>query len=172
MDAVDAIRSAARERFALFSPGAGAGRAIRFASTSVVIDDAFALTGTTHVWRRGLIWDSSLAAAVFDERLVDGRPQDVRSFRIQLLADRLGIAATRVPEDPAELVKAIRALDDRGSDRLSTVPILRPATAPANADIDTWNPDGTASGLSIGSLAAAFGAPAALTDVGHAIVEG
>jgi hypothetical protein len=172
MDAVDAIRAAAPDRFALFSPGAGEGRSIRFASTSVVIDDAFALTGTTHLWRRGLTWDSSLAAAAFDERLIDGRPQDVRGFRIQLLADRLGIAATRVPEDPGELVKAIRALDDRGSDRLSTVPIVRPTQAPANGDIDTWNPDGSISGLSLGSLAASFGAAVALTDVDHAIVEG
>lgn len=137
-----------------------------------MIDDAFALTGTTHLWRRGLTWDSSLAATVFDERLTDGRPQDVRGFRIQLLADRLGIAATRVPEDPGELVKAIRGLDDRGSDRLSTVPIVRPSTPPANTDIDTWNPDGTASGLSLASLSASFGAAAALTDVEHAIVEG
>jgi hypothetical protein len=172
MDAVDAIRAAAADRFALFSPGAGEGRSIRFASTSVVIDDAFALTGTTHLWRRGLTWDSSLAAAVFDERLTDGRSQDVRNFRIQLLADRLGIATTRVPEDPAELVKAIRALDDRGSDRLSTVQIIRPSPAPAGGDIDTWNADGTLSGLSIGSLAASFEAAAALTDVEHAIVEG
>jgi hypothetical protein len=172
MDAVDAIRTAATDRFAVFSPGAGEGRSIRFASTSVVIDDSFALTGTTHLWRRGLTWDSSLAAAVFDERLTDGRSQDVRNFRIQLLADRLGIATTRVPEDPAELVKAIRALDDRGSDRLSTVQIVRPSPTPAGGDIDTWNADGTLSGLSIGSLAASFEAAAALTDVEHAIVEG
>src|SRR5213076_1506894 len=97
MDAVEAMRAVATDRFALFSPGAGAGRPIRFTSTSVVVDDAFALTGTTHLSRRGLTWDSSVAASVFDERLVDGRPQDVRSFRIQLLADRLGIPTTRVP---------------------------------------------------------------------------
>ena len=88
------------------------------------------------------------------------------------MSHRHRLAATRVPEDPAELVKAIRALDDRGSDRLSTMPIVPPSPEPANADIDTWNPDGTASGLSIGSLASAFGAAAALTDVAHAIVEG
>jgi len=146
---------------------------IRFASTSVIIDDAFALTGTTHLWRRGLSWDSSLAAAVFDERLTDGRPQDVRGFRIQLMADRLGLPATRVPDDPAELVSAIRALDERGSDRLSARPILRPEPPPPpNADIDTWNPDGTASGLSLSSIATLFAAAVALTDTDHAIVEG
>lgn len=172
LDAVDAIRAAAPDRFALFSPGAGADRAVRFASTSVVIDDAFALTGTTHLWRRGLTWDSSLAAAVFDERVIDGRPQDVRAFRIQLLADRLGIPVNRVPDDPAELVRAIRELDARGSNRLSATPILRPTETPPNGDIDAWNADGSAAGLSLASIAALLAAFLAFTDVEHAIVEG
>jgi hypothetical protein len=172
MDAVDAIRAAATDRFALFSPGAGADRAIRFASTSVVIDDAIALTGTTHLSRRGLSWDSSLAAAVFDEQLTDGRPRDVLGFRIRLLADRLGIPVNRVPDDPAELVKAIRDLDSRGSERLSATKIARPATKPQNADIDAWNPDGSKSGLTLASIATAFASFVALTDADHAIVEG
>jgi hypothetical protein len=172
LDAVDAMRAASSDRFAIFSPGAGGGRVIRFASTAVVVDDAIAITGTTHLWRRGLTWDSSVAAAVFDERLIDGRPQDVRAFRIQLLADRLGIPTTRVPDDPAELVAAIRALDDRGSDRLSARSIPRPSPAPPNGDIDIWNPDGTASGLSLSSIATLFAAAVALTDTDHAIVEG
>lgn len=170
--AITAMRAAAADRFALFSPGAGGGRAIRFASTSVIVDDAFALTGTTHLWRRGLTWDSSLAASVFDERLVDGRPQDVRGFRIQLMADRLGIPATTLPDDPAELVKAIRALDDRGSDKLSALTIAPPTPPPPNADIDTWNPDGTKAGLDLTSIATLFAGAVALTDTDHAIVEG
>jgi hypothetical protein len=172
MDAVDAIRTAAPDRFALFSPGVGAGRWVRFDSTSVVVDDAIAVTGTTHLWRRGLSWDSSLSVAVFDERVVDGRPQDVRAFRIQLMADRLGIATTRLPEDPAELVKAIRDLDSRGTDRLSARPIVRPATVPGAVDIDTWNPDGSKTDLDLVSLASLFAAAVALTDVDHAIIEG
>ena len=81
LDAITAARSALASRFVVFSPGVGAGRALRFASTSVVIDDAYALVGTTHLSRRGLSWDSSLAAAVFDENLTDGRPTDVLNFR-------------------------------------------------------------------------------------------
>jgi hypothetical protein len=172
LGAVEAIRAAAGDRFALFAPGAGGGREIRFASTSVVVDDAFVLTGTTHLSRRGLSWDSSLAASVFDERLVDGRPQDLRSFRIQLLADRLGIPVPRVPDDPAELVKAIRDFDAGGSSRLAARPIVRPDPAPANADIDTWNPDGSKTNLDLAAIAAAFASAIALTTVDHAIVEG
>jgi hypothetical protein len=118
-----------------------------------------------------LSWDSSLAATVFDERLIDGRPQDVRLFRIQLLADRLGIPVNRVPEDPAELVKAIRELDTRGTERFSATPITRPSPTPQNADIDIWNPDGSQTTLSPSSIATLFASAVALTDVNHAIVE-
>lgn len=170
-DAIDSMRSSRGERFAVFSPGVGGGRALRLASTSVVVDDVLAFTGSTHLTRRGLSWDSSLAAAVFDERLTDGRPVDVRAFRIQLMADRLGIPATRLPADPAELVQAIRTLDARGSSKLSATQIRRPATAPANADIDIWNPDGSRSGLSLASVAALFSAAVALTDVDHAVID-
>ena len=137
----------------------------------MIVDDAFALTGTTHLWRRGLSWDSSLAASVFDERLTDGRPQDVRAFRLQLLADRLGIAMARVPDDPAELVKAIRELDMRGTKRFSATPITRPSPTPQNADVNIWNPDGSQTTLSLSSIAARFASAVALTVINHAIVE-
>jgi hypothetical protein len=113
----------------------------------------FAVTGTTHLWRRGLTFDSSLAAAVCDERLVEGRPQEIRGFRRQLLADRLGVPTSRLPDDPDELVRAIRQLDEtapaddfgtRPSQRLSAIPIIAPDPTPTETDIDTWDPDGRA----------------------------
>lgn len=172
LDAIATLRNAQPDRFAVFSPGVGAGRALRLTSSTVVIDDAWALTGTTHLSRRGLSWDSSLAACVFDERLTDGRPTDVRAFRMQLMADRLGLPLTRLPSDPAELVKAIRDFDTRGSDKLSVQPILRPTDTPANGDIDIWNPDGSQSGLSLTSIATLFASAVALTDTDHAVVDG
>lgn len=173
LNAVGTMRAQYGARFALFSPGAGAGRAVRFASTSVVVDDAFALTGTTHLWRRGLSFDSSLAAAVFDERLVDGRPQDPRAFRIQLMADRLGIPATRLPDDPAELVAAIRTLDARGGARLSAMPIRRPATPPTLDDIRVWNADGAQpDALTAADVVGLVTSALAQTGTEHAIVEG
>jgi hypothetical protein len=172
MDAITAMRTQAPDRFVVFSPGVGAGRAARFASTSVIVDDAFALTGTTHLSRRGLTWDSSLAASVFDERVTDGRPTDVVAFRMQLLADRLGIPLARVPVDAGELVRAISDLDFRGSERLSATAITRPTNVVQNGDIEIWNPDGSKSDLSLTSIAALFAQAVALTDTEHAIVEG
>ena len=179
LKAVGDLRSAATDRVAVFSPGVGAGRALRLATTTVVIDDVYAVTGTTHLWRRGLTFDSSLAVAVFDQRLVDGRPQEVRAFRRQLLADRLGLAETRLPDDPDELVRAILMLDEtapkkpdddfgaRPSQRRSALPILAPPEAPTDVDVDTWDPDGSRGDLDLAALLAAV----ALTDPDHAIVD-
>jgi hypothetical protein len=172
IDALDAMRAAAGDRVAVFSPGAGAGRAVRLATTTVVVDDVLAITGTTHLWRRGLTWDSSLAAAVFDERVTDGRSSEVRAFRLQLLADRLGLPSTRIPLDAAELVRAIRDFDERGSVRRSATAIIKPETPVTTGDQDTWNPDGTESDLTFTDIATRFAAAVALTDTEHAIVEG
>ena len=172
LDAVGAISNQHPDRFAVFSPGVGAGRPLHIGSTSVIVDDAYCVTGTTHLTRRGLTWDSSLAAAVFDERLTDGRPTDVLNFRIQLLADRLGLPTTRVPIDPAELVNAVREFDQRGSNKLSSIPIVRPTDTPATTDIDIWNPDGSTSGLTLSSVAALFASAIALTDTAHSVLEG
>lgn len=171
LDAITTMRNTHANRFAVLCPGVGAGRPLRISSTSVIVDDAYCLTGTTHLTRRGLSWDSSLAAAVFDQRLSDGRPTDVVNFRLQLLADRLGLPITRVPTDPAELVQAVRALDLRGSNKLATTPITRPATTPASGDIDIWNPDGSQSGLSLTSITTLFASALALTDTAHAVLD-
>jgi hypothetical protein len=48
------------QRVALFSPNAGPGRSLYLSATTVIIDDVYALTGTTHLWRRGLSYDQSL----------------------------------------------------------------------------------------------------------------
>jgi hypothetical protein len=140
--AIQAMRVAAGSRFAVFSPGAGAGRARRLATTTVVVDDVLAYTGTTHLGRRGLTFDASLAAAVFDERVADGRSAEVLAFRRALVADRLGVPVGRVPDDPLALVRAVTQLDAQGSVRLSAQPILPPASPTEVTQRDVWNPDG------------------------------
>jgi len=149
LEAVDALRAAAPGRVAVFSPGAGGDRPLYLASTTVIIDDVYVVTGTTHLWRRGLSFDSSLSCALFDERVTNGRCTEVTRFRTALMARRLGVPVTALPLDPAELVVAIRDLDQRGSARLAAAPIK--ATAPpGNAqgyptvtDSVAWNCDGS-----------------------------
>ncbi len=140
------------DRFVRFSPSAGVGRSLRIASTTVIVDDAYALTGTTHLWRRGLCFDSSFAVALFDEVLdIFGRPADISRFRRLLVAGRLGLTLGDVPEDPAELVQAIKMMQDRGGFgkfAVSTIPPPDPTqnTTTLNnliTDEDAWNPDGS-----------------------------
>ena len=133
------------ERVAVFSPSAGPGRSLRLSATTVIIDDAYALTGTTHLWRRGLSFDSSLAVAVFDESLTGGRPTEVRRFRLTLIAERLSMPLALVPEDPQQLVAALRRLVAHGGlGRLTTEKINAPDPAPTPVDRDDmWDRDGT-----------------------------
>jgi hypothetical protein len=103
------------ERAVVFAPSAGPRRNLRLAATTVIVDDVYALTGTTHLWRRGLSFDSSMAVALFDESLSRGRSREIRRFRRALIGGRLGLATTLVPDDPAELVRSIQMLLARGS---------------------------------------------------------
>ncbi|WP_114907901.1 hypothetical protein [Ornithinimicrobium murale] len=138
------LATAGGERVAAFTPVTGPGRSLHLDATSVVVDDAWALTGGTHLWRRGLSFDASLAVATFDERLDGGRPAEVVAFRRALVAGRLGLAPTLLPEDPAELVRAVRTLSNRGGGlRLAPEVIVPADQEPSELDTRVWNPDGS-----------------------------
>jgi hypothetical protein len=144
--AIADLDAAGPGRVGVFHPAAGRDRALDLASTAVVVDDVYAVTGTSHLWRRGLSFDRSLAAAVFDERLTVGRPTAVRTFRLALLAQRLGTTVPSIPLDPFELVAAVRELSGPGAGfgRTTTQPITTPDPVPSELDIDLWNRDGSA----------------------------
>src|SRR5690606_28900273 len=98
------------ERFVAFTPAAGPARSLRLAATTVVVDGVLAVGGTTHLWRRGLSFDSSLAAALLDEQLVRGRSQEVTTSRAALMSAALGLAPGELPRAPVEAVQATREL--------------------------------------------------------------
>lgn len=148
--ALATLRANGREkRIAMISPAAGPGRALELATTTVVVDDAWAMVGTTHLWRRGLSYDGSYAITLFDDRLVNGRPQEILAFRRQLCADRLGVSLDQVPDHGADLVDAARIAVARGGQGRLVPDRVRP-DAPAEAvvgegltEVDVWNPDGS-----------------------------
>jgi hypothetical protein len=119
------------------------------ASTTVIVDDAILVTGTTHLWRRGLTFDSSLALALFDESLADARPAAIRAARRQLIGDRLAIAPALVPDDPRHLRASIERLNAAGG-LMRVAPNVFPAAddTTTEADLEVWNPDGTKDGTS------------------------
>jgi hypothetical protein len=149
--AIDALPD--KDRVACFSPSAGPGRSMRLASTTVIVDDAYVLTGTTHLSRRGLTFDSSLAVSVFDDTLIDGRPAEIVTFRRALIAGRLGIPLTLLPDDPVDLLRALRRLITIGGvGRLATPRIVAPTIKPSATDIDIWDHDGSRPALGLSGL--------------------
>jgi hypothetical protein len=147
--ALDRLLSAAGDRIAVFSPGAGPFSFARFASTVVVIDDVWAMVGNTHLWRRGLSFDSSVAVTVFDETNAFSRSTAISAFRIQLAANRLGLTVTQIPLVSREFVESLQRLAAGGGAgrlALGSIPRAPASDAPTESDLRLWNRDGSKSG--------------------------
>ena len=132
------------DRVSVISVNTGPGRSLRQSATTVIVDDAFAMTGSTHLWRRGLTFDASLAVATFDETLERGRPRALRQARRTMIAARLGVTPDELPDDPAELTLALAQLAKRGGGhRLATEKRELPELTPTETDLAAWDPDGS-----------------------------
>ena len=168
--ALKSLQQVGGDRMALFAPVAGPGRRAHMAATTVVVDDALLLTGTAHLWRRGLTFDSSLAVGLFDEAVAFGRPAAVRAARLQLLANALGLPANFVPEDIDDCLFAVQRLAAVGGLGRINAAAYPPADDPTSAtDRDIWNPDGAAGFTSDWLLFFAALAGGAATDFNNAI---
>ena len=166
--ALKALRDAAPGNVVLFTPTAGSGRPLHMASTTVIVDDAVLVTGTAHLWRRGLTFDSSLAVALFDEATTRGRPGTVRAARRQLIGDRLAIAPTLVPEDPRQLRASLARLNELGG-LMRVVNVYAAQDDPtSSADREAWNPDGRTGGTSDWYLFFAGLGAGVVTDINNA----
>ncbi|RKF19862.1 hypothetical protein DBZ36_05230 [Alginatibacterium sediminis] len=143
-DALFALRGKSTSNIVLITPTAGPGRYLHLSTSAVIVDDVFALIGTTHLWRRGLTFDSSIAATLFDESLVQGRCASIVLLRRQLLAERLNLSLDLVPNDMAETVFALAKLNQIGG-----LGRVKANAFPAKRDESTstlksaWNPDGS-----------------------------
>ncbi|MGH8583585.1 MAG: hypothetical protein ACREWG_12540 [Gammaproteobacteria bacterium] len=145
--ALKALLDAAPDNVRLFTPTAGSGRRLHMASTTVVIDDVFLVSGTAHLWRRGLTFDSSLSVALFDEAMTLGRCTAVRAARRRLLADRLALTLGQVPDDPAHMVDAVTRLNAMGGlQRVVPDAYVAAADTTSVADLQGWNPNGRPGG--------------------------
>jgi hypothetical protein len=90
--ALEALQTAASDRVAAFHPIGFPGRSVVGRSTVVLVDDVYALVGTSHWRRRGMTFDGGCDVATLDRRLDDrGASTTVARFRQSLVATRLGI---------------------------------------------------------------------------------
>ena len=139
--ALDALQTAHNDRVVWVVPTGGPDRALHMASTTLVVDDAVLFSGAAHCWRRGLVYDSAITGAVFDERLAFGRPQTVVAARRTLAGAMLGIQPNLVPDSAAELVAALKAQAKGGGFGRSNPNAYTPAAdTNAGADREVWNP--------------------------------
>jgi hypothetical protein len=154
-----------KDRFVVFSPFAGARRPLRIGATTVVVDDAVAVTGGFALSRRGLTFDSSLAVALFDERLTRERSREVFQFRQQLLASRLGERPEDLPSDGAAVATMVRQALQTGFTRNIGLPKPPTGDDPGNGFAPAYDPDGrTDAGFSVTAYVAALAVDAALRD--------
>lgn len=91
-EAVGNLLAAAPDRVAVFHPVGFPGRTAFVRTTSVIVDDVWALVGATHFRRRGMTFDGSAAIASFDRQLDNGYSRNVRAYRRNLMAAKLAVA--------------------------------------------------------------------------------
>jgi hypothetical protein len=91
-EAVDLLVAADTNRVAAFHPIGFPGRTTVGRGTVVLVDDAYALVGTSHWRRRGMTFDGGCDLVSIDRRLNDvGSSTAIARFRQELLATRLGV---------------------------------------------------------------------------------
>jgi hypothetical protein len=95
----EAQQDAIRKRVVAFHPVGFPGRDMAIRTTSIIVDDVYALVGASHFRRRGMTLDGSLSVASFDAVFRDGYSTDVQQYRRRIMAAKLGvpIPTGRVP---------------------------------------------------------------------------
>ncbi|MET3770014.1 hypothetical protein ABIB15_002718 [Marisediminicola sp. UYEF4] len=97
--AIESLTAGHRERVAAFHPVGFPGRSTFIRSTTVVVDDVYALVGSSHFRRRGMTFDGACDVATIDRQLDSrGASAGIQRFRQQLMASRLAVP---VPATPA-----------------------------------------------------------------------
>jgi hypothetical protein len=108
-EAVDLLKQVDSDRVVAFHPVGFPGRASLIRTTSVVVDDVWALVGTSHWRRRGLTFDEGVDVVGLDKKFdTTGVSAKIRRYRRSLLA---GILQTPVsppapPPPPAAVPPA------------------------------------------------------------------
>lgn len=101
-EAVAALQAVDPARVAVFHPVGFPGRDVRIRTTTAVVDDTYALVGTSHWRRRGMTFDEGVDVVALDRSLdVSGSSARVRRFRRALMAQLLHVPVPVPPQAPA-----------------------------------------------------------------------
>jgi hypothetical protein len=161
-EAVGNLLSTAPDRVAVFHPIGFPGRTAFIRTTSVIVDDVWALVGATHFRRRGMTFDGSAAVASFDRQMDNGYSKNVRAYRRNIMAASMAIPSLGAgsptadwlrlgkPESSFELVS-----DWLGEGGLGAIQPLWPGpsdTTVLPATDDMADPDGSDGSTFLGLL--------------------
>jgi hypothetical protein len=101
-EAVDALKGVDPDRVVAFHPVGFPGRAAAIRTTSVIVDDVWALVGTSHWRRRGLTFDEGVDVVGIDKALdTTGASTRIRRYRRGLLAGMLAVPVPVPPTAPS-----------------------------------------------------------------------
>lgn len=98
--AIASLAAAAPGRVLALHPIGFPGRPEIVRGSVVIVDDVWALIGTSTLSRRGLTFDGGLDVSLLDRRLTGGVSQQIRDLRRRLMARMLGRAAPAAGATP------------------------------------------------------------------------
>jgi hypothetical protein len=103
-EALTSLISPYQARVAAFHPIGFPGRHAQLRSTVVIVDDVWALVGTSHLRRRGMTFDGAADVVSIDRRLNGrGTSAGIASFRQELMASKLGVPVPAGPDGTSAL---------------------------------------------------------------------
>ncbi len=147
---IDRLRRTAPGKVHVFHPVQPAsGNPIYVHSKLMIVDDVYAVIGTSNVNRRSMTYDTEISIAVVDAEVVGGVCRFARDLRRNLWGEHLGMS----PSDPriADPVAAVAEWERQaraGAHRVRRH--VTPASSPSRASQGTFNrisdPDGRCSG--------------------------
>ncbi len=170
--AIDRLVGAAQRRVLVFHPVGFPGRPEVVRGNVVIVDDVWALLGSSTLARRGLTFDGGLDLSLFDRRLTGGASAQLRDLRRSLMAQTLGKSAPAAGDTPdpgwvrlASMTGAFaqfrEVLEDHGGEGLIQ-PLYRGPTDVLPQSQAIADPDGRAFGADLVLGTALAGALASL----------
>jgi hypothetical protein len=126
--AIQALRTAAPKRVAVYHPFGFPGRNEVIRGLTVTVDDVWALLGSSSWSRRGLTFDGSVDVCIFDRQLREGVSATIADLRRRKMARTLGVAPPAGNETPNAVwvrtlkmrsaFEVVREMVERGGDGL------------------------------------------------------
>jgi hypothetical protein len=99
-DGKELTKNGMNKRIIAFHPIGFPGRPLELMTNIVIVDDVFAMLGTSTIRRRGMTFDGGLDLVFTDTTIQDGKPKEIREFRRKLMATHINAIPPKENEMP------------------------------------------------------------------------